>query len=211
MYLKITTGALIFHLAEPVGKLLSTFSIYGEQGVQKEIEIRRQGMNNFLQDSWVQFGMEISGEFSLFVEPLLVHSNKTSKPEEIDYFCFSITLWAAKIKFKFNKQYKNDYEDRVQIYLRKLKDCFEMEEEQSAYKLEYRVFINRKDMYFDLFESGTSSILKMFSGNTYLPSVERFIEHAFLESTAVKRHYGKVLSKWTFEKAFDFDQSISFY
>ncbi len=168
-------------------------------------------MNNPLHDSWVEFGVSMSGEFLFFTQQWPVTRNEVWKQEEVDYFCFALTLWTSKIKFKFNKHSKKDYESRTQTYLQNLKQYFEMEESDTTYKLDYRTFIDRNDMYRKLFESGTSSIFKMFSRNTYAPSVERLIENTFVESASLKKLLVKDLSKWAFERAYQFDQQIGFY
>jgi hypothetical protein len=170
-------------------------------------------MTELVNDPWIVFGCKLSEEFFT--------NHRDTMPEdpydvwrknEINYFLFAFTLWAARQKFRIKKGV--EFEIRAVKYLgnvkRNLNDSVQIGNYSDDEIFSYDVYKDREKEYTSLLTKGSSSIFGAIVGSIFQPACKAFVLHSCKRYIFSERDLVKIFHPWLIEKGMEFDKNIPY-
>jgi len=169
-------------------------------------------MVNWTDDPWIGFACEMGEEFfRKHRETMPENPHNVWNENEISYFCFSFTLWAAQSKFKLKKSM--DFTNRASQYDQNVNQAMNTSENidgENSNKSNYNEYKKREQEYISLLMKGSSSLFSTITGSIFKKACKAFVSHACKRYIFSARDLVKIIHPWLIEKGMEFDQKIDF-
>ena len=171
-------------------------------------------MSEWNDDPWIQFGNEIGEEFySYHRETTPEDPHDVWDENEVTYFFFAFTLWAAQSKFKLKQgSIFNDRATEYSVNVKKLIECCVQNpiEGDDSEDLDYNIYKIREQEYVPLLMKGSSSIFSTISASQFKQALKSFLSHTCKRYIFSEKDLVKIINGWLIQKGMKFDKKIDF-
>lgn len=167
-------------------------------------------MSDWVDDPWIEFGCNMGEEFfKNHRETMPEDPHNVWKENEIGYFCFAFTLWAAQSKFNLKK--RATFNDRALQYRANVAKATNASEQIEDFeKLNYDDYRIREKEYMSLLNKGSGSLFGFITGSIFKPASKLFVSYACKRYIFSERDLVKIIHPWLVEKGIEFDNNIDF-